>query len=146
MWGVGMAVGWGLKGGYRADRDKEREVSHRERSRLVQGACEGDVETLLPQPTFHTKQKDVYQDFSFDSGVTWGGSGWGCRCRGAAVQSLRVPSGEVRWGTVGGRGGGAVCHVVVAVFLRRGARLGEQACHTGKILESYRRLADAEQH
>lgn len=71
-------------------------MSHRERSRVVQGAREGDVETLLPQPTFHTKQKDVYQDFSFDSGVTGGARGVAA---GAEAQQSRV-SGcpRVRWG------------------------------------------------
>lgn len=73
---MGSGDGSGV-GGYRAGRDKEREVSHREGSRLVRGAREGDVETPSPQPTFHTKQKDAYQDFRFDSGVTlgWGGLG-----------------------------------------------------------------------
>lgn len=35
---------------------------------------------------------------------------------------------------------------VVAVSVQRGVRVGEQACHTGKILESYHRLADTELH
>ena len=37
-------------------------------------------------------------------------------------------------------------HVVAVVFMQKGVRLGEQACHTGKILESYHRLTDTEQH
>ena len=42
-----------------------------------------------------------------------------------------------------GVGGG---QVVVVVSMQRGVQLGEQACHTGKILESYHRLADTEPH
>lgn len=45
-----------------------------------------------------------------------------------------------------GVGVGRRGHVLVVVFMQRGVGLGEQACHAGKILESYHHLTDTEQH